>query len=62
MRILITGLRAPVALEWARRFDQAEHEVIGADCLSLPIGRFSKIDENADPLHLLVSDYDQWLA
>ena len=41
MRILITGLRAPVALEWARRFDQAEHEVIGADCLSLPIGRFS---------------------
>lgn len=27
-----------------------------------PIGRFSKIDENADPLHLLVSDYDQWLA
>lgn len=26
-----------------------------------PIGRFSNIDENEDPLHLLVSDYDKWL-
>lgn len=26
-----------------------------------PIGRFSEISENEDPLHLLVSDYDKWL-
>lgn len=27
-----------------------------------PIGRFSEIEEDADPLHLLVSDYDRWLS
>jgi len=27
-----------------------------------PIGRFSTIDEDETPLHLLVSDYDKWLA
>ena len=27
-----------------------------------PIGRFSTIDEDEAPLHLLVSDYDKWLA
>ncbi len=26
-----------------------------------PIGRFSKIEEDEQPLHLLVSDYDSWL-
>ncbi|GAB4359396.1 MAG: D-lyxose/D-mannose family sugar isomerase [Oricola sp.] len=26
-----------------------------------PIGRFSEIEEDTDPLHLLVSDYDTWL-
>lgn len=26
-----------------------------------PIGRFSQIDEDEAPLHLLVSDYDSWL-
>ena len=26
-----------------------------------PIGRFSTIDEDAAPVHLLVSDYDSWL-
>ena len=26
-----------------------------------PIGRFSDISEDEDPLHLLVSDYDEWL-
>lgn len=26
-----------------------------------PIGRFSDIEENEQPLHLLVSDYDKWL-
>ncbi|NTS33111.1 D-lyxose/D-mannose family sugar isomerase [Phyllobacterium sp. BT25] len=27
-----------------------------------PIGRFSSIDEDEAPLHLLVSDYDKWLT
>ena len=27
-----------------------------------PIGRFSTIDEDEDPTHLLVSDYDSWLS
>jgi D-lyxose ketol-isomerase len=27
-----------------------------------PIGRFAAIDEDEEPLHLLVSDYDRWLA
>jgi len=27
-----------------------------------PIGRFAEIDEDAAPTHLLVSDYDRWLA
>ncbi len=27
-----------------------------------PIGRFAEIEEDVDPLHLLVSDYDAWLA
>ena len=26
-----------------------------------PIGRFSNIEENEKPVHLLVSDYDKWL-
>lgn len=27
-----------------------------------PVGRFSGIDEDCQPLHLLVSDYDDWLG
>ena len=27
-----------------------------------PIGRFSNIEEDEEPLHLLVSDYDRWLG
>ncbi|MGR3648957.1 MAG: D-lyxose/D-mannose family sugar isomerase, partial [Shimia sp.] len=27
-----------------------------------PIGRFADIDEDVAPTHLLVSDYDTWLA
>ncbi len=27
-----------------------------------PIGRFADIDEDCEPLHLLVNDYDRWLA
>lgn len=27
-----------------------------------PIGRFSNIEEDVDPIHLLVSDYESWLS
>ena len=27
-----------------------------------PIGRFSDIEEDTAPLHLLVSDYDRWIG
>jgi D-lyxose ketol-isomerase len=27
-----------------------------------PIGRFSDIDEDEQPLHLLVSDYKRWIG
>ena len=27
-----------------------------------PIARFSDIEEDEPPVHLLVSDYDKWLA
>lgn len=27
-----------------------------------PIGRFSTVEEDEAPLHLLVSDYERWLA
>ncbi len=27
-----------------------------------PVGRFSTIEEDAPPIHLLVSDYDEWLG
>ena len=27
-----------------------------------PIGRFSAIEEDVEPMHLLVSDYDSFLA
>ncbi len=27
-----------------------------------PIGRFANIDEDTDPVHLLVSDYRTWLG
>jgi D-lyxose ketol-isomerase len=27
-----------------------------------PIGRFSAIDEDEDPVHLLVSDYEKWFG
>lgn len=29
---------------------------------SEPIGRFSDVDEDEAPTHLLVSDYDKWLS
>lgn len=40
MRILITGARAPVAVDWARIALRSGHDVIMADSLRFPLGRF----------------------
>lgn len=40
MRILITGARAPVAIEWARIALRSGHEVWMADSLRHPLGRY----------------------
>ncbi len=42
MNILITGARAPIALEWAHRLNKDNKKIFLADSLSFPIGRFSK--------------------
>ncbi len=42
MNILITGARAPIALEWAYRLNQNGNKIFLADSLSYPIGSFSK--------------------
>lgn len=40
MRVLITGARAPVAIEWATIFSRQGHQVIMTDSLSQPLGSF----------------------
>jgi glutathione synthase/RimK-type ligase-like ATP-grasp enzyme len=40
-KILVTGVRAPAALEIIRRLADAGYEVYAADCLHFPPGRFS---------------------
>ncbi|WP_434339137.1 hypothetical protein [Motilimonas cestriensis] len=40
MRILITGARAPVALEWARILLAQGHQVFLSDCCRFPVGKF----------------------
>ncbi len=40
MNILITGARAPVAIEWARIALRSGHRVWLADSLKWPLGRF----------------------
>lgn len=40
MRILITGARAPVALEWAAMCIKHGHDVILTDSLAQPLGAF----------------------
>lgn len=41
-RVLITGMRAPVALDLARQFRASGWTVFGADSLRFPMGRFSQ--------------------
>lgn len=41
MRVLLTGVRAPVALDLARRFHARGDHVIGADSVACPLGRYS---------------------
>jgi len=40
MRVLITGARAPVAIEWARLLMRQGHQVTISDCCRFPLGRF----------------------
>ncbi|WP_299668903.1 ATP-grasp domain-containing protein [uncultured Psychromonas sp.] len=40
MLILITGARAPVAIEWARLLMSQGHQVYMTDCAQFPLGRF----------------------
>lgn len=42
MNILITSLRAPNTLDWAKLFQSENHQIIGCDSFRLPIGRFTK--------------------
>lgn len=57
MRILITGGRAPVALEWARLLMKQGHQVYLSDCCQFPLGRFvssihkyiETVSPNSDP-------------
>jgi predicted ATP-grasp superfamily ATP-dependent carboligase len=41
-RILLTGARAPVALDLARKFSKAGHTVYLADSIALPLARWSR--------------------
>lgn len=41
-RVLVTGARAPSALEVMRRLAGADFEIYAADCLHFPPGRFSR--------------------
>ncbi len=53
---------------WAEKADVFIGEVstvnddVTDNIFEKPIGRFSQIEEDEEPLHLLVSDYDRWLA
>lgn len=40
LNVLITGARAPVAVEWARVLLRSGHRVWLADCLAKPMGRY----------------------
>ena len=40
MNILITSLRAPITLEWAKLFQSSDNQIIGCDSFRFPIGRF----------------------
>ena len=41
-KVLVTGARAPAALEIIRRLGRAGHDVLAADCVCAPLGRFSR--------------------
>ena len=41
-KVLVTGARAPAALELIRRLGCAGHTVLAADCVRAPVGRFSR--------------------
>jgi predicted ATP-grasp superfamily ATP-dependent carboligase len=62
MRILITGARAPVALELARQFHRAGHHVDLADSVRLPLARSSRAVRRSFVVAPPVSDPDRFTA
>ncbi|WP_417783780.1 ATP-grasp domain-containing protein [Terasakiella pusilla] len=56
-RLLITGLRAPVALDLARQFNQSGWQVIAADSQHLPIGRLSNALQSYHRLPAAAADH-----
>ena len=62
MHVLILGARSPVALEWARAFKSEGITVSVADCIKIPITRFSNCIDHffyyVSPRHHL----DKWCA
>ena len=58
-RVLITGARAPAALEWARLLHSAGVYVVAADALRYPLTRFSNA---IDAYELLPAPADDSVA
>ncbi len=46
MRILITGARSPVAVEWATILRQGNHQVWLSDSIAWPLGRFTRSEQS----------------
>lgn len=61
-RILITGLRAPVALDLARQFHRSGWQVIAADSQHLPIGRLSNALQSYHRLPAAALDHHAYAA
>jgi len=62
MRILITGARAPVALELARQFHRAGHQVDLADTVRLPLARSSRAVRRWFTVAPPVRDADRFIS
>lgn len=61
-RVLITGVRAPAALEWVRVFAQCGWQVWAADSLACPLGRWSRHVERYIRLPAPATDHAGWTA
>lgn len=62
MRILITGARAPVALDLARQFYRAGHSVVMADSIRMPLSRWSRCIEKTIRVAAPALDLEQFTS